>query len=81
MAWSGLATAAISTTTSLGRPDAELWRVSVNGGVPEKLGLTGFRWGSVRVHPEGDRIAYVAGQLKTDVWVMENFLPDLTAAR
>ncbi len=65
----------------LGRPDAELWRVSVNGGVPEKLGLTGFRWGSVRVHPEGNRIAYVAGQWKTDVWVMENFLPDLTAAR
>ena len=65
----------------LGRPESELWRVSISGGAPEKLGLSGFRWGSVRVHPEGDRIAYVAGQWKTDVWVMENFLPDLAAAR
>jgi hypothetical protein len=31
---------------------------------------------SLRVHPDGRRIAFSAGQRdKAEVWVMENFLP------
>lgn len=56
-----------------------LWRVPVEGGKPEKLGLE-RRWGiwSLTVHPDGRRLAFAnRGGASTDseVWVMENFLP------
>jgi len=31
----------------------------------------------LRTHPDGRRLAFVAGRHKTEVWVMENFLPAL----
>ena len=65
-----------------GKPNPELWRVSAEGGTPQRLGLKGDRSGSIRAHPDGKRIAYVAGDsLKTEVWVMENFLPEVRAAK
>ena len=65
-----------------GKPNPELWRVSAEGGIPQRLGLKGDRSGSIRAHPDGKRIAYVAGDsLKTEVWVMENFLPEVRAAK
>jgi hypothetical protein len=29
----------------------------------------------VRVHPDGRRIAFTAGGVKLEIWVLENFLP------
>ncbi len=59
----------------------ELWRMPVEGGNPHKLGLAMEQLSDLRIHPDGRRIAFVAGRHKTEVWVMENFLPALKAAR
>ena len=57
----------------------ELWRVPVEGGKPEKMGLE-MRWGiaPITVHPDGRQIAFGSKQTAdtaSEVWVMENFLP------
>ncbi|MDA2924007.1 tetratricopeptide repeat protein [Acidobacteria bacterium AH-259-L09] len=60
-------------------PKMELWRISAEGGEPQKLGLAmgalGMR--NLSVHPDGRRIAFGAssGDETAEVWVMENFLP------
>ena len=53
----------------------ETWLVPIDGGATRKLDLPGYTFGRIRVHPDGRRIAYQAGQLKSEVWVLENFLP------
>ncbi len=55
----------------------ELWRISADGGEPHRLGLAMEQLSDLRIHPDGRRIAFVAGQHKAEVWVMENFLPKL----
>lgn len=63
--------------------NTELWRVSAEGGKPEKLsvgvkdgaGVRGFRF-----HPDGRHIAFTSGtSAKTELWTLENFLPTLRA--
>jgi Tol biopolymer transport system component len=58
----------------------DLWRVSVEGGQAEKLGLTMQRFRSLSIHPDGQQIAFASHSLGVDspeVWVMENFLPEI----
>jgi Tol biopolymer transport system component len=56
-----------------------LWRVPVEGGPPERIGLQ-RRWGiyGLTVHPGGRQIA-LAGRggpsTSSEVWMIENFLP------
>jgi RNA polymerase sigma-70 factor (ECF subfamily) len=56
------------------RPDVksayELWRVPVQGGQPEKLGLAADGLYAPRAHPDGTRIAYSAGSLlqRFEIW-------------
>lgn len=64
-----------------GDPTVEFWRVPAEGGEPQKLGLATERPWGLRLHPDGRRIAFTAGSLKTEVWVLENFLPALKAAQ
>jgi Tol biopolymer transport system component len=57
----------------------DLWRIPVEGGKPEKMGLQ-KRWGifPITIRPDGRRIAFAnRGGASTDseVWVLENFLP------
>ena len=33
------------------------------------------------MHPDGKRIAYLAGEWEEEVWVIENFLPTAKAAQ
>ena len=61
-----------------GRP-SELWRVSVEGGEPQRLGLAMWGRGGVRVHPDGRRIAFTNMTPAGELWVMENFLPELSS--
>jgi len=58
------------------RGDPQLWRIGVDGGRPEKTGLSGegTPW-HLSVHPDGRRIAFDSGTFGAEVWVMENFLP------
>jgi len=59
----------------------ELWRVPVEGGEPQNLGLTTtYRQGNPSFHPDGRRIAFTGpGSGHSGVWAMENFLPGFTA--
>ena len=53
----------------------DLCRVSVDGGTPQKLGISMDRIRHVRIHPDGKQIAFFAGLIQAEIWVMENFLP------
>jgi Tol biopolymer transport system component len=60
-------------------PVSELWRVPVEGGKPEKMGLQ-RTWGIIHltVRPDGRQLAFAGrGGPSTDseLWVLENFLP------
>ncbi len=58
------------------RKATELWRIAAEGGAPEKLDLSARNFDSLRVHPDGKRIAFsTVMEPKAEVWVMENFLP------
>jgi Tol biopolymer transport system component len=54
---------------------SELWRIAVEGGEPQNLGLAMNVLSQISIHPDGRRIAYNYGTSKSEVWVMENFLP------
>jgi len=59
-------------------PKLELWRISAEGGAPQRLGLAmdGLGFLGLSVHPDGRRLAFNAGKYATaEVWVMEHFLP------
>ncbi len=59
-------------------PMMDLYRVSVDGGEPQKLDLAMGRIRHLSVHPDGQRIAFSslgANPEQSQVWVMENYLP------
>jgi hypothetical protein len=56
----------------------ELWRIPAEGGEPQKL-LAIDEPRNLSIHPDGQRIAFAAGEEASEVWVMENFLPGFTA--
>lgn len=55
----------------------QLWRVSVDGGEPQPLGLTyvGRLLAGPRFNPDGRRLALSTLKVNLEIWVMENFLP------
>jgi Tol biopolymer transport system component len=53
----------------------EVWQVPSAGGPPQKVGLAMERLRDLTIHPDGKRLAFTVGQLKPEVWVMENFIP------
>jgi hypothetical protein len=56
--------------------DVQLWRIAATGGEPEPVGLTANRLRDLRMHPAGQRTAFVGGGLSPlEMWVMEDFLP------
>jgi Tol biopolymer transport system component len=54
----------------------ETWRIAVDGGEPQKLGLSMERIHWLSVHPDGHQIVFGSIQRSKDVWMMENFLPE-----
>jgi len=55
----------------------QLWRVAVEDGEPQYLGLdfTGHLTGELRMHPDGRRVMVDNVMVNLELWVMENFLP------
>jgi hypothetical protein len=54
---------------------SELWLVSTVGEPPLKLDIDANRISiDLELHPNGKRLAFLTGERKTDVWVLENFL-------
>ena len=60
-----------------GRPqqNVQVWRIPAEGGEPLRTGLTVDELWSVRVHPDGRRVALGTAKLDSQIWVLENFLP------
>jgi Tol biopolymer transport system component len=57
------------------RATTRILRVSVDGGVPEPVGITMADIQSIRVHGPSRRIAFTAGRPQAELWIMDNFLP------
>jgi len=53
----------------------EFWLISTEGGEPQKLGLSMDRVYMLSVHPDGQHIAFRAGQRIKEIYAMDNFLP------
>jgi hypothetical protein len=65
-------------------PSWDLWRLSVEGGKPEKMGLQ-RRWGiwSITLRPDGRQLAFTGKggpDTEAELWVMENYLPTAPSA-
>jgi Tol biopolymer transport system component len=56
------------------RGRSELWRLSAETGEPQKLGDLPNQV-EISLHPDGHRLVLGTGVYKSEVWVMENFLP------
>ncbi|UCH03079.1 MAG: PD40 domain-containing protein, partial [Candidatus Bathyarchaeota archaeon] len=69
----------VSASSGSQRTDqgSELWKVSVEGGEPQKLGKTAGSIVGLRLHPDGQRLAFTSQISWVEIWVMENFLPDV----
>ncbi|MDA2929196.1 tetratricopeptide repeat protein [Acidobacteria bacterium AH-259-O06] len=54
----------------------ELWLVPIGDGEARKLHIDVDDWnGGIRLHPNGQQIAFFAGKQSQEVWALENFLP------
>jgi len=59
----------------------QLLAIPSRGGEPHALGLAMDSVRNLSFDPTGHHVAFAAGRGKSEVWVMENFLPTLKAAR
>ncbi|KPK34804.1 MAG: hypothetical protein AMJ65_17905, partial [Phycisphaerae bacterium SG8_4] len=59
--------------------ELELWRISAGGGEPRRL-CSRKAFGHLRVHPDGQRVAFHDRSTTRGLWVMENFLPTMVAS-
>jgi Tol biopolymer transport system component len=55
-----------------------MWRISPNGGEPEKLWQSDKEYSSLSIHPDGQQIVFSTFEQNIEIWVMENFLPGST---
>ncbi len=75
VAWSRDSTTVL-TTVQRDFDTIEFWQVPTKGSQPRKITEAKLGWCySLRVHPDGQRIAFMAGHRRHELWVMENFLP------
>jgi len=60
----------------IARAGSEIWRVPAQGGTPLKLDLSIPKMASFALHPDSRRFAFSVNEgSKSELWVMENFLP------
>ena len=65
-----------------GAASSEIWRVPAQGGTPLKLDLSVPKMEFFALHPDNRRFAFSVNEgSKSELWVLENFLPAAKAAR
>jgi Tol biopolymer transport system component len=52
----------------------QLWRVNLEDKEPQRIDFSMRNMRELRFHPDGKRIAFYAGYVEAEVWVMENLL-------
>jgi Tol biopolymer transport system component len=73
---------ALDTRTGAYAATSEIWRIPVHGGTPLKLDLAFAGMQNFALHPDNRRFAFSVDEgTRTELWVLENFLPSLKAAR
>jgi Tol biopolymer transport system component len=61
---------------AFGTASSEIWRVPAEGGTPLKLDLSVPKMIGFALHPDNRRFAFgVIEEFKSELWVLENFLP------
>ena len=60
---------------------ADWWRLSPDGGEPEKLLHSDKRYSGLSIHPDGQQIAFSTSEQDQEIWKMENFLPKTENAK
>ncbi len=59
-----------------------LWRVPIAGTeTPQQLAVEISGDAGFSMHPDGRQLAFIAGETQAEIWVIEDFLPGLHAAR
>jgi Tol biopolymer transport system component len=67
---------------AVGTASSEIWRVPAQGGTPLKLDLSVPELIFFALHPDNRRFAFsVNEESKSELWVLENFLPPLKVAK
>jgi Tol biopolymer transport system component len=67
---------------AFGTASSEIWRVPAQGGTPLKLDLSVPKMESFTLHPDNRRFAFSVDEgSKSELWVMENFLPTPKVAK
>ncbi len=61
--------------------DGQVWRIAASGSEARKLNIPVKGLRELRVHPDGRRVAMWAQEPGSEIWVLENFLPKMAAAR
>ena len=62
-------------TKNVNKGEWALWRISPEGGDPQKVWQSDKRNSGLSVHPDGQQIAFSTSEQDLEIWVMENFLP------
>jgi Tol biopolymer transport system component len=61
---------------------SEIWRLPAQGGTPLKLDISVPKLQSFALHPDNRRFAFSVNEgSKSELWVLENFLPPLKVAK
>ncbi|MFL5620054.1 MAG: hypothetical protein ACJ79A_16875 [Gemmatimonadaceae bacterium] len=56
-------------------PRSEMWRISIDGGTPERVGVSMAGLMAQTISRDGRRMAFVGGESHDELWVMTNILP------
>jgi Tol biopolymer transport system component len=63
-------------------PESELWRVPVNGGVPENTGFTAVGLRHIDISSDGSHLAFTAGRrVNPELWAIDNLLSTARPAK
>ncbi len=63
-------------TENVKKGEWALWRISPEGGEPQKLWQSDKGNFGLSIHPDGQQIAFSTSEQDLEIWVMENFLPE-----